>query len=185
MSLAAWRDDIALAAAELSSTTQARKLVVVGLRLGATLAALTTTSGMLRPRHLLLWDPVVDGSVYLRELGALHRAVQEPRGAAATASSNGCPTEVLGTPISAALAAELEAIDLAAAPPACEHLTVLTTGESAAVERLRPLAGAPGSRWLDVPPGNMPWSSASAFNASVVPSEALQAVVNRIVEVSP
>src|SRR6185436_19287125 len=70
----AWVDDIAVAAERLREATGAARVAIVGLRFGATLAALASARGELRLRHLLLWDPVVEGMGYLRELAEQHRA---------------------------------------------------------------------------------------------------------------
>jgi predicted alpha/beta hydrolase len=43
VSLAGWLDDISLAANELTAASGAKKLVVIGLRLGGTLAALASS----------------------------------------------------------------------------------------------------------------------------------------------
>ncbi len=66
--------DIGAAAEGLLAASGAQRVALVGLRLGATLALLASTRG-LRPRHLLLWDPIVDGAAYLRELVTQHREV--------------------------------------------------------------------------------------------------------------
>src|ERR1700712_938246 len=60
----AWIADISAAAERLQAASGATRIAVVGLRLGATLAMLASARG-LKIRHLLLWDPVVEGAVYL------------------------------------------------------------------------------------------------------------------------
>src|SRR5262245_58358584 len=56
-----WIADIATAAEELGRAAPGTRLVAVGLRLGATLASLATARSAVRARHLVLWDPIVDG----------------------------------------------------------------------------------------------------------------------------
>lgn len=68
-----WVEDARTAAQELRDATGLRKISVVGLRFGATIAALA--GRRLKPQALVLWDPVLDGPGYLRELGALHAGV--------------------------------------------------------------------------------------------------------------
>lgn len=104
--------------------TDPRKISVVGLRFGAALAG-----RRLRPQALVLWDPVLDGARYLRELGALHARVLAdqrrffytwpvavcsrlgrlaPALAQARASR---PDELVGVPFGPALRAEIGAVD--------------------------------------------------------------------------
>ena len=183
--------DVALAADELRAASGAGRLVVIGLRLGATLAALATARGSLRSRHLVMWDPVVDGAAYLAELAVMHRRyMRQEMGEMdwqdnLQASPEGAPAESIGAPISAAFAAELGAIDLAAAELRADHVTLVGAPDTAATARLRErLPESPSSRWLDVP-GGPAWNSDAALNAAVVPMEVVQAVVARVEEVSP
>jgi hypothetical protein len=186
--VARWLDDVEVAADELRTHAGNRKLVAVGVRLGATLAGLASARGA-RLRHLVLWDPVVDGPGYLRELAAAHRTyMRHELGDAGwdrvPMSAAGAPSESLGTPITAALAADLAAIDLAGAELRSDHVTVISTAPSPPLERLRARLGSAGARWIDQP-GSPAWNSDAALNASVVPMEIVQAVVARIEEVSP
>jgi pimeloyl-ACP methyl ester carboxylesterase len=188
-SVAGWLADVELAAEELRTAAATRKLVAVGLRLGGTLAALASARGALRLRHLVLWDPIVDGAAYLRELATAHRAYM--RGELGElwqdrlrTTAGGAPSEALGTPISAALAAELGAIDLAAETPRSDHVTVINTTPSPALDRLRQHLSPAAARWIDLP-GSAVWNSDAALNASVVPMEIVQAVVTRVEELSP
>jgi pimeloyl-ACP methyl ester carboxylesterase len=66
----AWIKDISTAAAELKDLTGARKLVVLGMRLGAAVAAQAVAKG-LKTAHLVLWEPVTSGEHYLRQLEEL------------------------------------------------------------------------------------------------------------------
>jgi hypothetical protein len=99
-------------------------------------------------------------------------------------SADGVPAESLGTPISPALAAELGAIDLAAEALRTDHVTVINTLPSPAIDRLRQHLSAAAARWIDLP-GSAVWNSDAALNASVVPMEIVQAVVTRVEELSP
>jgi pimeloyl-ACP methyl ester carboxylesterase len=186
-----WLDDIGLAANELTAAVGARKLVAIGLRLGGTLAALSASRDKVRLRHLVLWDPVVSGAGYLEELAEMHRAYTlhelgslaqptQPRTLA-----NGIPTEALGTPISASLAAELGSIDLTTETLRADHATVISTADSPAIARLRTqLAESPSVRWIDLPKSSE-WNSDAALNASTVPMDVIQTVVSRVEELSP
>jgi pimeloyl-ACP methyl ester carboxylesterase len=193
VSVEGWLADIALAADELCAATGSRKVVAVGLRLGGTLAALAAARGGLRLRHLVLWDPIVEGAAYLRELATMHRNyMQHEMGAmdwrdSLQVSPDGVPSEALGTPISAALAAELAAIDLAAVELRTDHITVVSTSETetAPLARLRDrVAGSASARWVDLPAG-VAWNTDAALNAAVVPIEVVQLIAARVDELGP
>ncbi|MFB2351088.1 hypothetical protein, partial [Priestia megaterium] len=69
--LAGWRDDIEMAIEELKGMSGAPRVSLVGMRLGASLAAEVAAQRMDVDR-LALWDPIVSGRDYLRELEADH-----------------------------------------------------------------------------------------------------------------
>lgn len=108
-SLGQWTADIATAVQELQDLSGLRRVSLVGMRLGGSLAARACAAG-LRVRDLVLWEPVVHGSDYLRQLEAvqsrwlleLHYPQDNQRE----------PDELLGYPMTAKMRAELEKIDL-------------------------------------------------------------------------
>jgi pimeloyl-ACP methyl ester carboxylesterase len=186
VSIAGWIEDITTAAKELSERTSARYIMAVGLRLGATLAALAASRAALRLRHLVLWDPIIDGNDYLRELASMHQAYMHHelgwRGdrAASQALSGHSPAEALGTPIGAGLAAEIRAIDLTTEALHSGDMTLVSTRETKAVARLRDRFGdSSATSWIGLP-ASAPWNSDAALNASVVPADAVRAIVARI-----
>lgn len=185
-SVAAWVADIASAADRLRAASGAQRIAVVGLRLGGTLAMLAS-AGALRLRHLLLWDPVVDGAAYLRELADAHRAYMKSEYGEGRPDRlrviDGVPDEALGAPIGPRLGAELAAIDLAGVAPGAEHVTVVTTRMTPELERLRPALPA-SAKWLELAE-SAAWNSDAALNAMTVPMDIVQALVARIEEISP
>lgn len=191
VTVASWIADVGTAAEQLLATSGARKLVAVGLRFGGTLAALATSRRGLRLRHLVMWDPVVDGGAYLRELAQLHRSYMKLEMGAAdwhdrlVMTPDGIPSEALGTPISAVLARELGGIDLTTEELRTDHVTVIATGESAAAARLRArLSASPSAKWVDLPASEA-WNSDAALNAAIVPMDVVSAIVARVEELSP
>lgn len=179
--VADWLADIAAAADALRADSGQSRIAVIGLRLGATLAALAAQRGLLRPAHLLLWDPVVDGAGYLRDLERAHRDyLRSELGAAAPPDDGGPLAEALGSPLTPSLRAELAAIDLAAAPPAAPVVTVLHTQRDADANRLRAAWATDGrSHWIDLD-ASASWNSDAALNAAVVPMRELLALIARI-----
>ncbi len=98
-----WIGDTAMAIDELKAMSGRSRVDLVGLRLGASVAAATAT-GRRDVRRLVLWDPVVDGKEWVR---------------AVLASSAGLLTGRDGTVefgqrlVSASLVAQMEAVDAA------------------------------------------------------------------------
>lgn len=183
--LDAWVEDVGAAVDRLQAISGATRIVAVGLRFGATLAMLASARGA-RLRHLVLWDPVIDGAQYLRELTAQHRAyMHEEVGAhwedKQRISANGIPTEVLGAPLGNKLGDQIAALDLAAIAPASELMTVLATrGDLAPLRARLPQA----TKWIEMAE-SAAWNSDAALNAMTVPMDIVQAIVARIEETSP
>lgn len=183
-SVAAWVDDIATAADRLAEVSGARRIAIIGLRFGATLAMLACARG-LRARQLVMWDPIVDGAAYLRELVVQHDAYmrgelgghQQP----VRTHPDGSPVEAFGTPISPALAHEVRAIDLLRETALADVITVVTTKASADIDRLR--AHLPHANWIEIAE-SATWNSDAALNAMVVPMDVVQAVLHQL-EKSP
>ena len=118
-----WEKDVVTAAAELKGLTGLRKLSVVGMRLGAVVAARAVAHG-LKAQQLVLWEPVVSGSLYLKQLEELdarealrllHR-VTEPR------------TELGGYLVTRRQREELERVDLGSEVPRAAQTAVLLCG---------------------------------------------------------
>jgi alpha/beta superfamily hydrolase len=62
-----WLDDVEVAAEELKDMTSASEMSIVGLRLGALVAA-TAAQKIPDLSGLILWDPIISGSAYQQEL---------------------------------------------------------------------------------------------------------------------
>jgi pimeloyl-ACP methyl ester carboxylesterase len=106
-----WLADLAEAAQEVRDAAGVKAISIVGMRLGAAIAAIACNRG-LEVDDLILWEPVVRGSEYIEELESLdtrenlrllHR-VPTPR------------TELVGFPFTPALRQSIGQIDLAAEP---------------------------------------------------------------------
>ena len=143
--LAQWQDDVQQALQELKDVSGVRKVSVVAFRLGAVVAA----RAPLKVRDLVLWEPVVNGREYVRELVSIHHrrfahSLTPPR-----LPRQGPLGELLGLPFSATLQAEVEAADLLTTPLACraERVTVVSSEDrpehKALAESLGKGTGAP------------------------------------------
>jgi uncharacterized protein len=99
--------DIKLAATELKDLAGVRKVSLVGLRWGATLAARVVADG-LDVEALVLWEPALDGRAHLAELAEIQAVRYRKFPPLGTGGSD----EVLGYPLGPTQRAEMEAIDL-------------------------------------------------------------------------
>lgn len=124
-----WQKDLAAAATELKDVTGLRKLAIVGLRLGAAVAVRALSAG-LKASHLVLWEPVVNGARYLKQLEELderealrllHR-VSEPR------------TELGGYLVTSPQRAELQALDVTPDVPRNAQQVLLLCGPNQEAE---------------------------------------------------
>lgn len=111
--LAGWESDIETAIDELKDTTSAPHVGLVGLRLGATLAARVAARRSDVDR-VALWDPVVLGDEYLQDLDRVAAEVAFHGGRSLDVAGAGGEREILGFTLSEALAktiAELKLTD--------------------------------------------------------------------------
>jgi alpha-beta hydrolase superfamily lysophospholipase len=119
--LAAWIGDVQAAAEQLRARTGVRRVALVGIRMGALLAALAAKSSA--ADAVILIAPVVSGRRYLSEIrttqlaGAIGRdAVAAPIPANGASKLNPGQLEVSGFTLSAATTAALASCDLASLP---------------------------------------------------------------------
>lgn len=107
-SLSGWEADIELAIDEAKNMTRATRVTLIGLRLGATLAATVAAKRPSEVNALVLWDPVVSGAEYLKELMSPSRPAQ---GISAVLSEENC-YEIGGFVLTPHMAGQFRAVDL-------------------------------------------------------------------------
>ena len=110
--LETWTRDVALAMRTVRERVKCDDVALAGMRLDATLAALAGADAPLAA--LLLWDPVVDGATFLRELQVAHW--RETRSDAPPATFDAPLTEASGFLVGDRLCDDLRALDLGATP---------------------------------------------------------------------
>lgn len=113
--LSNWLANVNDAVEWLRGTAGCRKISLVGLRLGATLAALYAEQHDVE--SLVLWAPVVKGRRYVRELTALNQT-------ALLAGGGPAGIEAMGFVYSNELAGELAQIDLASCRVRCPQVLI-------------------------------------------------------------
>jgi len=169
--LARWVADACAACAELQARAQVTHVALVGVRLGALVAARATRlldrggddDGTGRPApaisHLVLWQPVVAGQAYAQEVLRAHLTSEmvlgragSTREALTAALARGEPVTVWGYRFGPALYRELVTADLAedlrARPHAVAGLIVdvVRTQSARGAPELSPLSTAPDVR---------------------------------------
>jgi uncharacterized protein len=107
-SLGEWRQNIVTAATDLKECSGVTKVSLVGLRLGATLAALTSLS----VSNLVLWEPVVNGKKYLDELSQIHTRKFSNLLYPPSPPVRGRGGELLGFALPPKMEADIERLDL-------------------------------------------------------------------------
>lgn len=135
--LPGWEADIESAIEELKDMSGAQRVGLVGLRLGATLAARVCTRQRRQIDSLVLWDPVLDGAAHIEELLSLDAALSgQP---APRPRPEGRPGwQLLGfalTPTLREQIAQAEALSLVASWPA--RSLVITSGPVPSLAALR------------------------------------------------
>jgi len=128
--LATWRANIATAAAHARMVSGRERIFLVGVRLGATLAALATAE--VDVERLVLWNPCVKGSSYARELRAIALAAERP-----TCDIEGA-IECAGFPFTAETLASIAALDLTRAPIRVADRVLVVGRDDASPERSLP-----------------------------------------------
>jgi pimeloyl-ACP methyl ester carboxylesterase len=123
-----WISDIRTAVAELSELAGVRRISLVGFRLGAALAATAVSRG-LEVADLVLWDPIVIGRDYVKELEQKDRqqniVLLHP-----TSRFQRNRRELLGYPFPLALRASLEQVDLRSCDVSSAERVALVVTES-------------------------------------------------------
>lgn len=109
--LSRWLDDINLAIEEAKAVSAVRQVSIVGLRLGATLAAIASSQRN-DIRNLFFWDPILSGKAYLSSLREVHQQmlVDPDRFAMQRTDEESEDNELVGYSFSDELIAEIESL---------------------------------------------------------------------------
>jgi pimeloyl-ACP methyl ester carboxylesterase len=175
-----WLDDIATAIAEVKDHGGIERLFLIGLRLGAALAALYGAQNRV-VENLVLWDPVIDGEFYIQEISAMHEdwlGDLLPRPPANILQSG--EREILGFPFPAKMRDSITAINLLhlEQKPARGAL-IIENERQAENERLKAhleTIGVCCSR--ETIPDSRVWRKGEALNSVLMPNQTLQAIIH-------
>ncbi len=163
-----WIEDVDWALDELMDTAGLEELDLIGLRWGATLAALAARERD-EVRHMILWDPIVDGSAYFNEV------LPDPPG--------DCTVGIEGYPFSAALRERMGSVDLRAelGTRSPQRTSVIGAEDD---PRFTSLAAALESRGdavdYEVVPSPGSWAVADPFGDALIPQDIIRSIVDRL-----
>lgn len=174
--LAQWRLDAQAAVDEAKRRAGVSKVILSGLRLGASLAA-QVASQRQDVLNLALWEPIVDGAAYLTDLREAHEHKLFYLASGPAAVKTERPTELLGYDIAPALFDELQMFDLLKlADKPSNSILVVEQGESAPIQKLRSHLESLGAR-VAYQSVDDPVIWAEDPDKALVPHNVLQAIV--------
>ncbi len=182
----AWKDNAVEAAQELRDVAGLRKVSIVGLRVGATIAVLAAEE--IRPTCLVLWDPVIDGARYLADLRRLHAdALSDRRRYYRPNLRAPRPTELLGFDHGESLLAELARIDVtrAAIPRGSRVCLVRSTPSSELLELSESLRERKVDVELCTTQVQANWSSAEELEELLLPADAVRTIAGYLERRAP
>jgi uncharacterized protein len=180
--ISGWEIDIQSAIEELQDTTGVTRVSLVGLRLGATLAANVAVRMSPLVNSLVLWDPVVSGAEYLTEL---HRGARRGwfllKSAVARPAADGGGHEIMGFPLTESVTQDIRRIDLAALAPGLPRRTLVVVSQPLrSHESLQRALDRRQARFaiehIDCPAGWIEWPIYHPL-AGTVPVKILQRIV--------
>ena len=110
-SLAVWRNDISTAIDHLRIETGAETVMLIGQRFGGTLAA-QVARVRADVNSVVLWEPVIDGEVYLSRLRKMHARMLDLWVCKMATPNNDSEEEILGSRYRRSLLNEMEQVKL-------------------------------------------------------------------------
>jgi pimeloyl-ACP methyl ester carboxylesterase len=175
-SLEQWTADIAAAVREMTQIG-ATDISLVGLRLGATLAA-TAAFNLASINRLVLWEPVLEGAPYMSSLRSLHESwLREEKCSGRQVSS--LDGDVFSEHVSPALHAEVACLNLwslSATPPSVQLVWQSEEPHHESFASfLRDLGACVTTSRVE---GPSIWSRSPLMPDPAVPNKALQSIVS-------
>lgn len=177
--LSGCRADIAAAVEELKDVSEAKAVVLIGLRLGASLAAQVAATRGDDVTALVLWDPAVSGPEYLEALDLEWRRMAQRHNTYLGSEYERRRGARYGLPISEELAKEVSAIDLVDLADKMPSRTLCLSTEplpSHAAWRAALEARADGPIALENIPDLHPWLEANLESVGTLPLAAISRI---------
>jgi exosortase A-associated hydrolase 2 len=180
--LKGWETDVELAMEELKEIVGVAQVALIGLRVGATLAAKVAARCPKEVNALVLWDPVVSGQEYLQSLCAAYQPNAYRLDSALAESEYALEEhalEIRGDLLTANMMRDFQAIDIFTLISALPTRTlVVVTERLASHEKLRTIltARAAGSLGVEHIASVRPWIEDYA-DTGAIPASVIQRIV--------
>jgi pimeloyl-ACP methyl ester carboxylesterase len=185
VSLERCRLDVETAVEELRDMTGVTPVALVGLRMGANIAA-SAAPRLTGVSHVVLWDPITDGVHHVIELvnqsGLPEGTVRNADDVSRLAGTVG----TLGFPLTPRLRREIADLDLAAmqtAPGSAYFVVSSSPGEEDESRHALDsfCARVPNARLSSIPSeGN--WNEVDEYGSALIPQAAIRCIVDRLSE---
>lgn len=171
-SLPGWAGDIGVAHRELAARSGKNTVAWIGLRLGASLAALAAQTVRTGLGLLVLWDPVIAGLGFLET----YRSQSGPRA--------GVAFETMGFEFSDRFRNDLTTLNLAnlTLPADTRVATIVGSENDAALSLKAALTRSQVKLDWTVSPAVAEWNSEKALNSAVIPMQLLQGIESKVLE---
>lgn len=185
--LSHWQEDVLLAHAELAILSGNTTTSWLGLRLGGSIAAAASVRVVMPPSQLVLWDPIVAGAAYIKELEAAHAAgigllPQWNRKTMQQVAEVSMQHEIMGFPISAAIRQQIVGISLSTLTSAmAQSLKILYNKNNTDLNRLEqnPTGFATRMHLIAIAT-QIIWVSNGAMSSAIVPADTLNGIVEAL-----
>lgn len=180
-----WLHNIDQAIEELKAMSMSRRVSLLGLRLGATLAVLTA-----RKRSdvdsLVLWDPVVHGDEYLESLRCVHEdMLADLDRFPVERSVDECQEhELMGFDFPPGLVADIRSLSLTSIDvDGLRRCTVVRSSRNPESEEGNPVEAKSGSEpeYFEVE-DNLGWDDAKMIKAALIPTESPGVITERLIK---
>jgi amino acid adenylation domain-containing protein len=187
-----WITDLLRAHVTLLERSNCTRCVWLGLRLGATLAALAAVRARRVPYRLVLWEPVIDGAAYLDELAEAHlafRRVQFRRRwdvehELETRAMAEARTEVLGHPLPPLLRSQLGKISMETfAQSVGRNMSLIAGRPDGGTAKLASFLERAGAHVrLRITASNIDWLVNDMLGVSIVPADDVRSMADEAAE---
>jgi uncharacterized protein len=181
-----WIDDLLRANDEAVRLSGCTRCSWLGLRLGASIAALASAKTAVSPDQLVLWDPIIDGAAYLTELAHAHITESAAVYGARWLIENRLrdralvesDTEAIGFPLTPILKSQLRQMSLTSFNAThAGRVDLFCESATGSISELQQRLVSNGidvsTHWI---PTEIDWMTTEAMNTSLVPVQALEQI---------
>jgi exosortase A-associated hydrolase 2 len=177
-----WMEDVCIASEKLKRISGVKKICIIGLRLGASIAAMSAKD-LPNVDGLVLWEPVIRGEAYLQQIAVENAKYTSQEWGIPLKDERSpddeYPTEILGFSMPISLFQDLRHLDLLTGSVFLRQVHLVSSADSPEVQAYRrKLSKGNGNVTLDVTDDQKLWL-AEPYRA-LVPVRTINGIINRI-----